>query len=148
MSSLKIKGSKSHSNHADSISQNDSVVNKFLQNSENNSEKTKGKASLKNSGENTENKNASDTTEAGNVKYSMKESGNDPTTYDYSKSFAEQIEDWKQGKIPKNDNMLVCATPDVFKEIGLNALPVTINQKHIDYALYNTKNADHSQYII
>ena len=62
MSSLKIKGSKSHSNHADSISQNDSVVNKFLQNSENNSEKTKRKAYLKNSGENTENKNASDTT--------------------------------------------------------------------------------------
>ena len=35
------------------------------------------------------------------------------------------------------------ATPEVFRKIGLNALPMTINQRHIDYALNGTKNADH-----
>ena len=35
------------------------------------------------------------------------------------------------------------ATPEVFSKIGLNALPMTINQRHIDYALNGTKNADH-----
>ena len=30
------------------------------------------------------------------------------------------------------------------QEIGMNALPVTINQKHIDYAIKGTKDADHT----
>lgn len=63
--------------------------------------------------------------------------------YDYTKSFAEQVEDWKKGLIPTNDSLLVGATPDVFKQIGFNALPVTINQKHVDYAINGTLDVDH-----
>ena len=61
--------------------------------------------------------------------------------YDYTKPFAEQVEDWKQGKIPQNDTLLVGGTPEVLKEIGFNALPVTMNQTHVEYA-YNGKNGD------
>ena len=63
--------------------------------------------------------------------------------YDYTKSFAEQINDWKQGLIPQNDSLLVSGTPEVLKKTGFNALPITINQKHIDYAINGTKDVDH-----
>lgn len=63
--------------------------------------------------------------------------------YDYTKSFAEQIEDYKNGKFPKNDTFIVGKTPDVLVKIGLSELPMTITQKHIDYALNGTKNIDH-----
>ncbi len=63
--------------------------------------------------------------------------------YDYKKSFAEQLDDWRAGRFPKYDTFVVGATPEVFRKIGLNALPMTINQRHIDYALNGTKNADH-----
>lgn len=65
------------------------------------------------------------------------------THYDYSKSFAEQIDDYKNGIIPIGDTLIVGETPEVFKQIGFNALPLTINTTHVDYALYNTKDADH-----
>ncbi len=77
-------------------------------------------------------KNAAD---SGEVRNSLK--------YDYTKSFAEQIEDYKNGIIPKYDTLLVGSTPKILQEIGFNALPVTINQRHIDYALNGTKNAEH-----
>ncbi|MGN0182884.1 MAG: LPD23 domain-containing protein, partial [Candidatus Ornithomonoglobus sp.] len=83
-----------------------------------------------------------------NVVFSLKRSGGadekNSNIYDYTKSFEEQIDDWKQGKIPKYDTLLVGGTPEVLKKIGFNALPVTINQTHIDYALNNTRDADHS----
>lgn len=63
--------------------------------------------------------------------------------YDYTKSFAEQINDWKQGLIPQNDSLLVSGTSEVLKKTGFNALPITINQKHIDYAINGTKDVDH-----
>lgn len=63
--------------------------------------------------------------------------------YDYKKSFAEQLEDWKAGKMPKADTLVVGPTPEVFQKIGFNALPVTINQRHVDYAINGTKNAEH-----
>ncbi len=63
--------------------------------------------------------------------------------YDYSKPFAEQLDDWEKGLIPKRDSLVVGKTPDVFLEIGFNALPVTINQTHVDYAINGTKNAEH-----
>ena len=63
--------------------------------------------------------------------------------YDYKKSFAEQLEDWKAGRIPKADTLVVGPTPEVFRKIGFNALPVTINQRHVDYAINGTKNAEH-----
>ncbi len=64
--------------------------------------------------------------------------------YDYTKTFSDQLDDWKNGKIPPYDSLLVGATPDVLKRIGFNALPMTINQKHIDYAINGSKDSDHT----
>ena len=63
--------------------------------------------------------------------------------YDYSNPFAKQVDDYKSGKIPKGDTLLVGSTPSVYQSIGFNALPMTINTTHIDYALKGTKDADH-----
>lgn len=63
--------------------------------------------------------------------------------YDYSKSFAEQIDDFKDGKFPRTDTLIVGRTPKVLRNLGFNELPITINQKHIDYMLNNTKDLDH-----
>ena len=62
--------------------------------------------------------------------------------YDYSKPFAEQVEDWKNGKIPKGDALLVGRTPEILRQIGLSDVPMTFDQKHTDYAVNGTK-ADH-----
>ncbi len=72
------------------------------------------------------------------VKYSKEQ-----TKYDYSKPFAEQIDDWAAGKIPKRDTLIVSGTPKVFADIGMPSLPVTINSSHVDYALNGTKDFDH-----
>ena len=64
-------------------------------------------------------------------------------SYDYSKPFSEQLVDYLNGKIPEYDSLVVGPTPEVFKKIGLNSLPMTINQTHVDYALNGTKDADH-----
>ena len=37
----------------------------------------------------------------------------------------------------------MCRTPDVYLDIGLSPLPMTINRTHIDYAINGTKDADH-----
>lgn len=74
----------------------------------------------------------------GGEKYSKEQ-----TKYDYSKPFAEQIDDWKQGKIPKYDTLVIGATPTAFKKVGFNSLPMTINQSHVDYAINGTKNTEH-----
>ena len=63
--------------------------------------------------------------------------------YDFTKPFAEQVDDWKAGKIGKNDTLVVGPTPEVFQKVGFNALPVTINQTHVDYALNGTKDEEH-----
>lgn len=65
------------------------------------------------------------------------------TKYDYQKSFNEQIEDYKNGVFPENDSLLLGATPEVWRKAGFNALPVTINQTHVDYAINGTNDADH-----
>lgn len=67
--------------------------------------------------------------------------------YDYSKSFAEQVEDWQNGRFPKNDALLVGRTPEVFRRIGLNDLPMTMNQTHVDYAVNGTKE-DHQMSLV
>ena len=67
--------------------------------------------------------------------------------YDYSKSFAEQVADWQNGKFPKNDALLVGRTPEVFRRIGLNDLPMTMNQTHVDYAVNGTKE-DHQMSLV
>ena len=63
--------------------------------------------------------------------------------YDYSKSFAEQIDDYKSNKFPENDTFIIGRTEDVYLQIGFNPLPVTIDQTHIDYALNGTRDTDH-----
>ncbi len=63
--------------------------------------------------------------------------------YDYSKLFAEQINDYKANKFPKNDTFIVGKTEDIYLGIGFNSLPVTLNQTHVDYALKGTKDVDH-----
>ena len=65
------------------------------------------------------------------------------SSYDYSKSFSQQLEDYKNRIIPKGDTLIVGPTPDVLKGIGLSAIPVTINTTHVDYALNGTKDFDH-----
>ncbi len=64
-------------------------------------------------------------------------------SYDFSKPFAQQIDDYRKGLIPKSDTLVIGGTPEIFKDIGFNALPMTINSTHIDYALYGTKDSDH-----
>lgn len=81
---------------------------------------------------------AKNTTGEGGVKMQARAGG-----YDYSKSFAQQLKDYQNGLIPKGDTLLVGPTPDVLKGIGLNALPVTLNTTHVDYALNGTKDFDH-----
>lgn len=57
--------------------------------------------------------------------------------YDYSKSFSEQIEDYKNGVFPYNDTLIVRGTPKVFQDVGFNALPMTYTQTHLKDALAN-----------
>ena len=64
-------------------------------------------------------------------------------SYDYSKSFEEQIDDWKAGLIPQRDTLVLGGTPEIWKRVGFNSLPVTINQTHVNYAINGTKDQDH-----
>lgn len=68
----------------------------------------------------------------------------DGSRYDFSKPFSEQIEDWKDGKLHPYDSLIVSGTPELYQTIGFNALPVTINQTHVDYAINGTKDIDHT----
>lgn len=67
----------------------------------------------------------------------------DTDYYDYSRSFAQQIDDYVAGKFPERDTFVLGKTPDIFQKVGLSALPMTMDQIHVDYALNGTKNADH-----
>lgn len=75
----------------------------------------------------------------GGVKYQARQVG-----YDYSKPFSQQVDDYDKGLIPKRDTLIVGPTPDVFLKIGFNALPMSINTTHVDYALNGTKDVDHN----
>ncbi len=74
------------------------------------------------------------------VQFSLR---NSDGKYDYSKSFAEQVDDWKNGNFPTGDSLLVGRTSELYRKIGLGDLPMTINQKHVDYIVNGTKDADH-----
>lgn len=65
------------------------------------------------------------------------------SSYDFSKSFAEQIDDYLKGNFPKNDTLIVGGTDKVYLDIGFNALPVTIAQGHVKTALDKNSDADH-----
>ena len=79
-------------------------------------------------------------TKDGGVKYALglQNPTNTQTQYDYTKSFADQINDFQNGKFPARDTLMLGGTPKVLKEIGLIGLPMTINQKHIGDALNGT----------
>lgn len=63
--------------------------------------------------------------------------------YDYSKPFSEQIDDYLSGNFPQRDTLIVGETPKILQKVGFNALPMTMNQTHVDYALNGSKNAEH-----
>lgn len=67
---------------------------------------------------------------------------NPESHYDYSKPFREQVEDWQAGKIPEQDSLIVGRTPGIFRKIGLSDVPMTLDQRHTDYAV-NAAKADH-----
>ncbi len=75
--------------------------------------------------------------ESGSVKSKDREN-----YYDFSKSFKEQIKDFKNGVFPKGDTLIVRDTPKVFQKIGLNPLPMTYTQSHLKEALAN-EDGDH-----
>lgn len=61
----------------------------------------------------------------------------------YFRYFAQQIDDYVAGKFPRTDTFVLGKTPDIFQKVGLSALPLTMDQVHVDYALNGTKDADH-----
>lgn len=77
-----------------------------------------------------------------NVRFSKDVGTDSNSRYDYSKSFAEQIDDYINGKIPKYDTLVVGKTPEVFQKIGLNPLPMTYGTGHLKEVLNGTKE-DH-----
>lgn len=68
---------------------------------------------------------------------------NGSSRYDYSKSFAEQVDDWLAGEIPTNDTLILGGTPQIYQDIGFTALPITIDQRHLRSILRTPKNPDH-----
>lgn len=59
---------------------------------------------------------------------------NEQTQIKYdSKNFAKQIDEVKNGVFPKNNTLVLLKnTPKVLKDIGLNDLPITMTQKHLE----------------
>lgn len=77
------------------------------------------------------------------MQFSLSQDENGETWYDYSRPFAQQVQDFVDGKIRQGDTLLLGKTPDVLKEIGFSNLPLTIDQKHMRYVLGKPKNEDH-----
>ncbi len=90
----------------------------------------------------------------GDKKYAFQGKNNAKKAYyDYAKNdFAKQVDDYlnpnpKLRKMPPNDSFLIGGTPQILRDIGFNALPMTINKTHIDYALNGSKDFDHEIFI-
>ena len=62
--------------------------------------------------------------------------------YDFTKSFEQQIDDYRAGIFPQSDTLLVGPTPNVLLKIGLNRLPVTYGIGHLRDVLRGNKT-DH-----
>ena len=75
----------------------------------------------------------------GQPKYSMPKVGYVDRSmvggYDFTKSFAEQLNDYKNGLFPADDTFLLGKTPGVLTRIGLAQLPLTMKIDHVSYAL-------------
>lgn len=67
----------------------------------------------------------------------MKYSAN-ANAYDYTKSFAQQLSDFRNGVFPERDTFVLGGTPTVLKNIGMASMPMTINQKYVGDALNGT----------
>ncbi len=78
-------------------------------------------------------------TEDGEVQYDLE----GDSKYDFTKPFDEQIDDFKNGLFPQRDTLLIGGTSNFYQKLGFNALPMTINRTHVDYALNGTKDANH-----
>ena len=79
------------------------------------------------------------TAENSGTTYSMSQQGQTAQgSYDYTKSFADQITDYQKGAFPERDVFVLGGTPEVLKKIGLVGLPLTINQKHVQDSLNGT----------
>ena len=86
---------------------------------------------------------AKNPTEEGGVRYSLGYVDQSSRgKYDFTKSFAEQIDDYKNGTFPEKDTFLLGKTPDVLTKIGLAELPLTMNQQHVDYAVNGSYNGE------
>lgn len=67
------------------------------------------------------------------IQYSLK--AEDAEYYDYSRSFAQQVNDWIAGKIQERDTLVLGGTPELYQQIGLSNLPMVIDQAHVRRAL-------------
>ena len=84
-------------------------------------------------------------TENDDIRYS-RSTANQQTPYDFSKTFAEQIDDYKKGLFPSRDTLIVSGTPDVMRKIGMLPLPVTYPIGHLkDVLRGNVPNHDFSE---
>ena len=55
--------------------------------------------------------------------------------YDYTKSFEQQLVDFKNGSFPERDSLLLGGTPRVLQKIGLPQIPMVIDKRHVAAAL-------------
>ena len=80
------------------------------------------------------------TAKDGGVEYSVSQKNDTDTEkqFLYMMPFAEQLAQYQNGSIKGDDALVVGATPDVLKKIGLLGRPMTINQKHVGDALNGT----------
>ncbi len=74
--------------------------------------------------------------------------------YDYSKPFAQQVDDWigtvaksekwTGDRVPTGDSLVMGATPEVLKKIGLAELPMVFNNDtHLKNAIVSPEDKDH-----
>lgn len=76
--------------------------------------------------------------QAEGTRFSVKE---EDEHYDHSKPFIQQVDDLLEGKVPKDDALLIGGTPDVLQKIGFSNLPMTINTEHIKNMNRDTEHA-------
>jgi len=55
--------------------------------------------------------------------------------YGFSKSFAEQLDDFLHDKFPERDTFIIGPTPGTLLKIGLASLPVTMDRTYVSYVL-------------
>ena len=68
----------------------------------------------------------------GNQKYYLKNS------YDFTKPFAKQVDDFDANQFPPRDMPLLGRTPELLRKIGISDLPMVLDQTHLDYMLNGT----------